>query len=181
VVHDLLPLALRGVERHSDRFLAVNVVACDVEELPGRTRRATLESVDEGGAGRVVLKCQDGVIVGCTGKLGAALGEAPNVLTRAFSRLLLAVVLLPLLARTRGALEVPDEDSTQVGPAIDLGVRQVLEPRPRGVAEVEWQVLYDEEVVCRSSRVACEPIVLKSHAGVGVPIVPGYVGRAGKC
>jgi hypothetical protein len=27
---------------------------------------------------------------------------------------------------------------------------QVHEPRPRGVAEVERQVLYDEEVVCRS-------------------------------
>jgi hypothetical protein len=30
VIHDLLPLALRGVERHDDRFLTIGVVARDV-------------------------------------------------------------------------------------------------------------------------------------------------------
>jgi hypothetical protein len=33
MVHDLFPLALRGVERRGDRFLTVSVVARDVEEL----------------------------------------------------------------------------------------------------------------------------------------------------
>jgi hypothetical protein len=56
VVHDLLPLGLRGVERCCDRFLVVRVVARDVEELLGCTRRATSESVDERGAGRVILE-----------------------------------------------------------------------------------------------------------------------------
>jgi hypothetical protein len=36
VVHDLLPLALRGVERRGDRFLAIGVVARGVKELAGR-------------------------------------------------------------------------------------------------------------------------------------------------
>jgi hypothetical protein len=85
VVHDLLPLALRGVKHRGDRFLTVCVVARDVEELTGCTRHATSESVDDGGAGRVVLKRRDGVVVGRIGKLGAALGEAPDVLTQAFS------------------------------------------------------------------------------------------------
>jgi hypothetical protein len=177
-VHDLLSFALRGVEHGSDRFITVCVVARDVEELPGRTRQAVSESVDEGGVGRAILKRRDGIVVGCTGKLGAALGEAPDVLAQAFSQLLLAVAQLPLIFGVRVlALEVPDEDSAQVGLVVDLVAWQVLEPHPRRVAEVERQVLYDEEVVCHSSRVACEPVVLEPHAGVGIPILPRYVGR----
>jgi hypothetical protein len=66
MVHDLLPCALRGVERRGDCFLAICMVARDVEELPGCTRHAMFESVDEGGAGHAVLKLQDDIIVGCT-------------------------------------------------------------------------------------------------------------------
>jgi hypothetical protein len=44
VVHDLFPLALRGVERRGDRFLAVGVVARDVEELASRAGHAAPES-----------------------------------------------------------------------------------------------------------------------------------------
>jgi hypothetical protein len=63
-------------------------------------------------------------------------------------------------------LEVPDEDSTQVGTVVDLVPRQVLEPCPCGVAKVQWQVLYDEEVV------------LEPYTKIGVPVVPGYVGQS---
>jgi hypothetical protein len=68
-----------------DRFLAVSVVARDVEELAGRTRHAAPETMDERGAGRAILERRDGVVVGRTGEFGAALGEALNVLTRALS------------------------------------------------------------------------------------------------
>jgi hypothetical protein len=81
MVHDLLPLALRSVERCSDRFLTVGVITRDVEEPPGHTRHVVSKSVDERGAGRAVLERRDGVVVGCVGKLGAALGEALDVLT----------------------------------------------------------------------------------------------------
>jgi hypothetical protein len=64
MVHDLLPLALRGVQRCGDRLLAVGVVARNVEELAGRARHAAPESVDEGRARRAILECRDGVIVG---------------------------------------------------------------------------------------------------------------------
>jgi hypothetical protein len=40
MVCDLLPLALRGVECHHDRLLAVCMVACDVEEFPKGTGHA---------------------------------------------------------------------------------------------------------------------------------------------
>jgi hypothetical protein len=79
MVHDLFPLARRGVESHRDRLLAICMVACDVEELPSSSGRAALESMDAGGAGRAVLERRDDVFVHCIGKLGAALGEMPDV------------------------------------------------------------------------------------------------------
>jgi hypothetical protein len=76
----------------------VGVVDHDVEELASRAGRAAPESVDEGRARHAVLEHRDGVIVGRTGELGAALGEALYVLAEALPRLLLAVAQLPLLA-----------------------------------------------------------------------------------
>jgi hypothetical protein len=91
VVHDLLPLALRGVERRGDRFLIAGTVARDVEELAGRAGHAAPESVDEGRARRAVLERRDGGIIDRTGELGAALGEALYVLAETPPWLLLAV------------------------------------------------------------------------------------------
>jgi hypothetical protein len=56
------------------------VVVRDVEELTGHTRHAAQESMDEGSAGRAVLERRDDIIDSCTGKFGAVLGEALNVL-----------------------------------------------------------------------------------------------------
>jgi hypothetical protein len=58
---------LWGVERRGDRFFTVGVVARDVEELVGRARHVTPESVDEGRARRAVLERRNGVVVGRTG------------------------------------------------------------------------------------------------------------------
>jgi hypothetical protein len=113
MVHDLLPLALRDVNRRGHRLLAVSVVACDVEEFPCRTRHVTPELVDEGGARRPVLKFRDGVVIGRAGELSAVLGEASYELAESLPWLLLAVMQLPLLARAHvRALEVAHEDPT---------------------------------------------------------------------
>jgi hypothetical protein len=97
VVHDLLPLALKGVKRRGDRFLAVGVVAHNVEELAGHARHVAPESMDKGHARRAIMERRDGIVVGRIGELGAALGEALYVLAEALPRLLLAVVQLPRL------------------------------------------------------------------------------------
>jgi hypothetical protein len=47
-----------------------------------------------------------------------------------------------------------------------------------GVAEVEQQVLDDEEVVCRSARMARESVVLQPHVGVSLPVISGDIGRS---
>jgi hypothetical protein len=102
-----------------------------------------------------------------------------NLVVRTLPRLLLAVSQLPLLARTGvRALEVADEDLVQLRPIIDPAAGQVLEPCPHGVAEVERQVLDDEEDVCRSTRVAHESVVLQPHAGVYLPVVSRDIGRS---
>jgi hypothetical protein len=53
----------------------------------------------------------------------------------------------------------------------------VLEPCAHRVTEVERQVLDHEEVIGRSTGVACESLVLEPCAGVSVPIVPWHIGR----
>jgi hypothetical protein len=133
------PLALRGVEHRGHRLLSVIMVAHNVEELMGHTRHATPDPVDQGGAHRFVLKLRDVVVIGRTGELGAALGEASYVLAKALPGLLLAVAQLPLLAGAHvRALEVANEDPTLISPVLDLVARQVLEPRACGVTEVKW-------------------------------------------
>jgi hypothetical protein len=59
---------------------------------------AASESMDEERARRAVLENRDGVVVGRTGELAAALAQALYVLAETFPRLLLAVAQLPLLA-----------------------------------------------------------------------------------
>jgi hypothetical protein len=54
----------------------------------------------------------------------------------------------------------------------------VLEPSARGVAEVERQVLDDEEVVGHFPGMACEPLILEPYAGVGILVVSWYIGRS---
>jgi hypothetical protein len=61
----------------------------------------------------------------------------------------------------------------QVSPAVDLVARQVLEPRPRGVTEVKRHVFDDDEVVYRSSLVAC--CRLSSSHTLGL-VSPSYLG-----
>jgi hypothetical protein len=71
---------LRGVEHHGDCFLSVGMVARGVEDLADHAGHAAPESVDQGRARCAVLERRDGIVVGCTKELGAALGEAPHVL-----------------------------------------------------------------------------------------------------
>jgi hypothetical protein len=58
---------LRGAKHRDDRFLAVGMVARDVEELAGCAKHAVSELVDKERARHVILERQYGVIVGRTG------------------------------------------------------------------------------------------------------------------
>jgi hypothetical protein len=109
------------------------------------------------------LSVAPGISVQCLESVGCSCGGSPW--------LLLAVEELPLHAGAGvRALEVADKDSTQIRLVADHAAGQVLESRPCGVAEVEWQVHDDEEVIRHSTHVAREPLVLQPHTGVHLPI-----------
>jgi hypothetical protein len=112
---------------------------------------------------------------------GATLGKVSGVVAQAFPPLQLAVAHLPLLAGAGvRALEVVDEDSAQIHIVVDFPVGQVLEPCPRGVAEVERQILDDEEIIYRSARMARELVVFQPHTGVSVSVISRDVGWSSK-
>jgi hypothetical protein len=139
----------------------------------------TPESVDVGGVRRVVLECRDDVIVRPNRGDRCNAWRSAGCSRVGFPRSLLAVARVPLHAGSGvSALKVADEDAMQLRPVIDVSAGQVLEPCPRRVTEVEQQVLDDEEVICRPTRVACESLVLQPHAGVSIPVVSRDVGRS---
>jgi hypothetical protein len=69
------------------------------------------------------------------------------------------------------ALEVPHEGADQVVPVVDLTSRQVLEPRPRRVCEVQRHPADDDLVGGGSAQLACQAIVIEPHTGIRFPRV----------
>jgi hypothetical protein len=78
-------------------------------------------------------------------------------------------------------LEVADESLAQLRPVINPTATQVLEPCSCRVTEVERQVFDEEKVICCSTRVTRETIVLQPHTRIGLPVVSGMLFRARKC
>jgi hypothetical protein len=70
-----------------------------------------------------------------------------------------------------GALEVPHEGANQVVPVVDLAGRQVLEPRPCRIGEVQRQVADDDLVGGGSTQLARQAMVVEPYAGVRLPDV----------
>jgi hypothetical protein len=60
---------------------------------------------------------------------------------------------------------------------VDLAGRQVLEPRPRRVGEVQWQVADDDLIGGGSVQLARQAVVVESYVGVCLPVV--FVDRRG--
>jgi hypothetical protein len=80
-------------------------------------------------------------------ELRAALGEASYEVPKRLAELLGACAQIPGVSRAHvRALEVPHEGADQIVPVLDLASRQVLEPRPRRVGEVQGEVTDDNLV-----------------------------------
>ena len=74
---------------------------------------------------------RDNLGVGGAGKLIALLGKAADVVAKAFALLLLAVAEVPGISGANvSALEIADEDVTEVGPAVDPPMGEVLQSGP---------------------------------------------------
>jgi hypothetical protein len=71
----------------------------------------------------------DDIGVSHVGQLGALPGEALNVLTESFIRLLATAPEVPGVTRVDiGTLEVPHENFYEVGPVVNTTDREVLQP-----------------------------------------------------
>lgn len=77
-------------------------------------------------------------------------------------------------------MEFVAEDILQVGLALDLAVRQVLELGPGGVGQTEWEVLNDEILIVGLSCSIGQLVVLEPYSGVGGTSVPGDMRRRSK-
>jgi hypothetical protein len=54
---------------------------------------------------------------------------------------------------------------------VDLTGRQVLEPRPGRVGEVQGEVADDDLVISGSAQLSCQAVVVEPHAGIRLPLV----------
>jgi len=94
----------------------------------------------------------DDIGVRDVGELSALFGESPDEVSERL------IELLPTAPEVLGvprahvcALEVPDKDPDQVSPVVDHALREVLEPCPARIGQMEWEVADDEQVVVRAA------------------------------
>ena len=106
-----LRLAFEVVKDRSNHFFARGMAGGDVEEFLGGSWALVSQLVNQGLTGGPRQESSYDVGVGNVGQLIALLGEAPDVLTKSFPILLLAVFEISRVLRTRvGALEVSHEN-----------------------------------------------------------------------
>jgi hypothetical protein len=98
-------------------------------------------------------------MVGDVRELHALLGEASSVLSKRFSRFLLALAEVPRIAEADvGPLEVALEHPDQIGPIVDLVGWEFLEPPASNVGDEKWKLSDDGSIVPSStSQLACQP------------------------
>ena len=84
------------------------------------------------------------------GEFGALFGESPDEVSEGLIGLLPAAPEVPGVPRAHVcALEVPNKDPDQVSPVVDHTLREVLEPCPGRIGQVECEVADDEQVIVR--------------------------------
>jgi hypothetical protein len=85
-------------------------------------------------------------------ELHVLFGEASSVLSKRFSRFLLAVAEIPQIAEVDvGSLEVSLKHLDQIGPIMDLVSWELLEPPACGVGEEERELPDDGSIVSTSA------------------------------
>jgi hypothetical protein len=106
------------------------------------------------------------------GELCTALGEAPYEVPKRFAGLLGTRAQVPGVPRAHvRALEVAHERVDQVVPVVDLTGRQVLEPCPRRVGEVQGEVVNNSLVAGGSAQLTRQTVVVEPHTRVRLLVV----------
>jgi hypothetical protein len=135
IIHSLAFLA---VEDGPHRLLARSETGGDVEQLVGVDWRASPKLAHKVSAGHTLKEGMHDLGLSYTRELGAVLGEAPYEVPERLAGLLGARPQVPGVLRAHVlALEVPHERAHQVILVVDLTGRQMLEPCPSRVREVQ--------------------------------------------
>jgi hypothetical protein len=153
--HVVRALAFLAVEDRSHRLFARGKAGGDVEQFVRVDRRAAPEVAHKVPARGAFEEGVHDLRLCHARELGTALGEAPYEVPEQFAGLLGARTQVPGVPRAHvRALEIPHERADQVVPVVDLAGRQVLEPRPRRVGEVQGEVADDDLVTGSSAQLA---------------------------
>jgi hypothetical protein len=129
----------------SDDFFPIGMVNGQVKELSDVFRLDSPYPVDKGLAHGTILESGDNLVVGHVGELGAVLGEAAYIVIETLSLLLPAMAkLVGIDGPGVGALEVPYEGISKLGPAVEPPSREVLKSGTRRVSEVQRDALDDK-------------------------------------
>ena len=150
------------VENCPDHLLAQGVTSGNVEELLGSSWTLMSQLMNQGLAGGTRQEGSYDIGVSDVGQLIALPGEAPDVPTKSFPRLLLAVFEIPWVPRTLVcALKVSHEDLFQVRPTLDFVGRKVFQPCSCRIGQKQWKVVDNEIIIICSTGLASKMIILE--------------------
>jgi hypothetical protein len=153
-------------------LLAGSKAGGDVEKLIGVHWWAVPKFAHEVPAGRALEEGVHDLGLGDARELNTALGEVSYEVPERLAGLLGARMQVPGVPGEHVcALEVPHESADQVVPVVDLAGRQVLQPCPRQVCEVQRHVADDDLVGGGPTQLACQAIVVYPHTRVCLPCV----------
>jgi hypothetical protein len=117
--------------------------------------------MNQGAAHHAIPECWNDIGVGHTRKLVVLLWETLDVISEGLTYLLLAALQILGAARTHiCALEVVGEDLLEILPAIDDVSRQMVQPGPRGISQVDGEEMDDKEVIVHSAHSTHEALIL---------------------
>lgn len=110
------------------------------------------------------------------GEFISLLGEPPDVVPEAFPTLLDALLEAPRGPRAfAGTLEITHEGLFKVSLVVDSVTRQVHEPGPRPLCEVDREKLDDHVIILESCHAAGKAVVFQPDAGIGGHVVLVHV------
>jgi hypothetical protein len=144
----------------------------DVEQLLHGIWLITTELMHQGFVVCARPECRDDIGVADLGELMALLGETLDVILQGFTLLLPATlhnlgVARPYVCALKGA----GEDLLEIHPGIDRISRQLIQPGPGRVSQVNREELDDEEIDIHPAYPTHKAVVQKPNTGIGFAIV----------
>jgi hypothetical protein len=153
VVHTL---ALLAVEDGPHHLLAGSKTGGDVEQLVGVDRRASPKLAHEVPTGRALEEGVHDLRLSHAQEFSTALGKVSYEVPERFVGFWVHARKSQEFPRRRYVpWKFPTNVRTQVIPVVDLTGRQVLEPRPGRVCEMQWQVADDYFIGGGAAQLAC--------------------------